>query len=171
MDNELLPLIRELCHIAATRNEINMRRHRARFRKNYYANAIRVVEAHKGSNWKLRKLHPDKYQAKIDSIKSEMEYLKKEYPKPKKWLAMGLHQLRSLMLKGEGEYALAKHETMELSLRTTDRVKEIMRITGAHIRYDNGSIVNVNVNDVCIDIQRYAKEFELGVAVSEMLQE
>ena len=82
MDAELLPLVREICYIAVTRNSINSRRHRARFRKNYYAHAIAVVEAHAQSSTELRHIERHnlngKHQAKIDSMKSHMAWLVKK---------------------------------------------------------------------------------------------
>jgi hypothetical protein len=178
MDNELLPLVRELCDIAVTRNDINTRRHRARFRKNYYAHAIAVVEAHAESSSELRHLelrnYQNKHQAKIDSIKSHMAWLVKKHPKPVKWQTMGLHKLRSLKLQGEGEYALAKHETMELSLKTTDRVKEILKRVNGSIRYDNGSIVNISVNGTPLtlkEIADHAAQYRLALAIGKMIEE
>lgn len=178
MDSELLPLVRELCHIATMRNEINTLRHRARFRKNYYSHAIAVVEAHNGSSSELRHLERHnangKVQAKIDSIKSHMAWLVKKHPKPTKWQTMGLHKLRSLKLQGEGEYAMAKHQTMELSLSTTDRVKEILKSIKGTIRYDNGSIVNISVNGTPLnglEIADHAAQYKLDLAVRDMIEE
>lgn len=176
MNNELVTLIRELCYIASTRNGINTRRHQARFRKNYYAQAIRVVEAHKGSNAKIRHLErfPGNHGSKaaLSQEKKNLSYLKAKFPKPVKWLEMGLYKLRSLQLQAAGEYAMAKHETMELSLSTTDRVKYILKTVKGKITYDNGSISNIWINGIILtddEISSYAKEHELGTAVSEML--
>ena len=189
MENELLPLIRELCYIAVSRNEINTRRHRARYRKQYYTKALRVVEAHKGSNSRLRTLQRESYKciskskeelkliSKIHQIESEMLYIIKCHPNPKKWMAMGPMKLRSLILKAESDYCLAKHETMELSLRTTDRVKDILDKIKAFVCYDNGSICcirffNMTIDDIGSDqMIRYAREHVLDEAVTKMLQE
>ena len=178
MAPELLPLVQELCYIATKRNGINTRRHRARFRKNYYAHAIEVVEAHAGSNKDLRyfEKHNDKgkYQAKINAIKFRMAWLKGQNPKPKKWQEMGLHQLRSLMLKGAGEYAMAKHETMELSLSTTARVKEILSLVRGVIKYDNGAISIIGIDGNLLrsdEVFSYATEYELSLAVTKMVEE
>lgn len=176
MDNELVTLIRELCGIASTRNGINTRRHQARFRKNYYVQAIKVVEAHKGSNAKIRHLErfPGLYGTKtiLAEEKKKLSNLKRRFPKPAKWLEMGLYKLRSLQLQAAGEYATAKHQTMELSLSTTDRVKYILKAVKGKITYDNGSISNIWINDIRLtdeEISSYAKEHELGTAVGEML--
>lgn len=151
----------ELCHLAALRNEINTRRHRARFRKNYYAKAIRVVEAHNGSNSKTRLLKAKmdvqkietvedvhkyaKLQSAYDKIVLEMKHLAKKHPKPTKWQKMGLFKLRSLMLKGESDYANAKHQTMEFSIKHRAKVKELTTALGCSIRYSNGTITGIYI--------------------------
>lgn len=179
MENEKQPLLNELCYLAKLRNQINTRRHRARFRKNYYAHALAVVEAHNGSNAQLRYLETHniygKYQAKIDSIKSNMEWLKKKHPKPKKWQSMGLHKLRSLILKGEGEYALAKHQTMEFTMNNRERVKYLLTELNCGMVYDNGAVDGLtfkNGNFVGFRaIEEYATQFELNKAVENMVEE
>lgn len=175
---ELLPLIMELCHIATIRNEINTRRHRARFRKNYYAKAVRIVEAHNQSNKELRRLlHPlyiGRSQARINSIKSDMAWLVKKHPKPKKWQEMGLYKLRSLVLQGEAEYALAKHETMEFSIRKRFRVKDILTAINGRIIYENGSVVYIKTGNTLIaghDIEKYADQYKLSQAIESMIEE
>ena len=178
MQDELVPLVKELCYIASKRNAINTRRHRARFRKNYYAGAIRVIEAHNGSNAELRYLERhntnSKHQAKIDAIKSDMAWLVKKHPNPLKWKTMGIIKLRSLMLQGEGEYALAKHETMELSLKTTAKVKEVLSKVKGQIVYDNGSIRTVVIEGQRLtnaQVIAYADGHELSLAVIKMIEE
>lgn len=180
MDKERQPLIIELCYLATKRNEINVRRHRARWRKNYYSHALSVVEAHNGSNAKLRYLERHNAngakQAAIDSIKSNMEWLKKKHPKPTKWLNMGLHKLRSLVLQGQGEYAMAKHQTMEFTIENRERVKYLVNELDCSIRYDNGSIVGIYFNNGLTglngaDIQTQADKFLLDKAVEDMIQE
>ena len=143
MKQELQPLLIELCHLAVTRNAINTRRHRARFRKNYYAHAVRVVEAHNGSNYELRNLDPARHGARISAIQSDMARLRQKHPKPKKLQAMGLHKLRSLVLQGTGEYAMAKHETMEFSIKHRIRVKHLIKVLGLRLYYSNGSIMSL----------------------------
>ena len=178
MKQELQPLLIELCHLAVTRNAINTRRHRARFRKNYYAHAVRVVEAHNGSNYEMRNLDPARHGAKIAQIKSDMAWLRQKHPKPKKWQAMGLHKLRSLVLQGIGEYAIAKHETMEFSIKYRARVKHITKTLNCSLSYNNGSIdvIIMKVNtypDICIslkDMYVYAEQYELNKAVEVMLK-
>ena len=179
MDHEKQPLINELCHIAARRNAINTRRHRARFRKNYYAHALAVVEAHNGSNIELRYLETHnlngKHQAKIDSIKTHMAWLKKKHPKPKKWQTMGLHKLRSLILQGEGEYALAKHETMEFTIECRERVKYLLTELHCSMSFDNGSVDRISFGNGNVigsrDISEYADRYELNKAVERMVEE
>lgn len=177
MDKQLLMI--ELCHLASQRNKINTRRHRARWRKNYYSHALSVVEAHNGSNAKLRHLeahnHNGARQAAIDSIKSNMEWLKKKHPKPVKWQTMGLHKLRSLILQGEGEYALAKHETMEFTIKHRERVKYLLAELDCSMVYDNGAVDGIsfkNGNFVGYKaIEAYADQYELNEAVERMIQE
>jgi hypothetical protein len=180
MKSELQPLLTELCHLAVTRNAINTRRHRARFRKNYYAHAVRVVEAHNGSNWELRNLDPARHGARIASIQSDMAWLRQKHPKPAKWQAMGLHKLRSLVLQGEGEYAMAKHETMEFSIKHRSRVKHITKTLNCSLSYNNGSLVAIfmkgnadNVIESHLDLEEihhYAEQYELNKAVEGMLK-
>ena len=177
MEHEYLPLIIELCHIAQTRNDINVRRHRARWRKNYYSNAIAVVEAHNGTNHDLRYLRSqigNGMQNKINEIESHMRYLVKKYPKPKKWKEMGLHKLRSLMLQGIGEYAMAKHETMELSIRERAKVKSILAKVGGYIYYDNGSVDCIGIGNTTLretEIKEYAVQYQLNKAIETMVEE
>lgn len=183
MDKEKQPLINELCAIAVRRNEINTRRHRARYRKNYYAHALAVVEAHNGSNRKLRYLESVNFigtkQAAIDNVKSNMEWLKKKHPKPVKWQTMGLHKLRSLILKNEGEYAMAKHETMEFTIKYRDRVKYLSSYLCVSLKYEDGSIVgmsdyNGKAETVWIgpeEIIKRAAQYELNASIEEMIQE
>jgi hypothetical protein len=159
-----------------------------------------VIEAHAGSNsetrhidcelkWLSRAKDADSMDESLalnkrrDHQLKMMESLRKRHPKPKKWKAMGLYKLRSLSLQGAGDYALAKHETMEFTLRTTDRVKEILSKFDGMLHYDNGSIDIIIVNaskpnssDDAIDyrhkeIKQYAKEYELNLVVNDMLQE
>lgn len=179
MKQELHPLLIELCHLAITRNAINTRRHRARFRKNYYAHAVSVVEAHNESNYALRNLDPARHQAKIDQIKSNMAWLREKHPKPKKWQAMGLHKLRSLVLQGTGEYAIAKHETMEFSIKYRARVKFITKALDCTLHYDNGSIVGILLRNTINlikyrydlkEIHEHAEQYELNKAVEGMLK-
>ena len=179
MKQELQPLLMKLCHLAVMRNEINTRRHRARFRKNYYAHAVRVIEAHNESNYELRHLDPARHAAKISAIKSDMAWLRQKHPKPKKWQAMGLHKLRSLVLQGTGEYAMAKHETMEFSIKHRARVKHIMKALNCSLHYDNGSIVGILSKNVINlisyrfdlkEIHSHAEQFELNKAVEGMLK-
>ena len=180
MGDELLPLIQEICYLAVLRNEINTRRHRARFRKSYYANAIAVVEAHQGSNAKLRHLERHningKYQARIDSIKSDMTYLKNKHKNPKKWISMGLHQLRSLVLRSQAEYAMAKHETMEFTIKHRDRVKYLTGELGCFLMYDNGAVNSILFKGSLShlykgDILKYAEQYELNQAIEVMVKE
>lgn len=177
MDNEELPLIIEICRIAKKRNDINTRRHRARFRKNYYSNAVAVIEAHNGSSAALRNLENHnangRNQARIDSIKSHMAWLVKKHPKPTKWKAMGLHKLRSLVLQGQAEYAMAKHETMELSIAERTRVKDILAKLNGRIAYKNGSVVSIKVHSTFLgpkEIEQYAAQHEVNEAVETMLE-
>jgi len=180
MKQELQPLLIELCHLAVTRNAINTRRHRARFRKNYYAHAVRVVEAHNESNYELRNLDPARHGAKIAQIKSNMAWLRQKHPKPAKWQAMGLHKLRSLVLQGEGEYAMAKHETMEFSIKHRARVKHLTKVLNCGLVYNNGSVSsifargNFNLSTgshlSLKEIHNYAEQFELNKAVEVMLK-
>ena len=180
MKQELQPLIVEFCHLAVTRNAINTRRHRARFRKNYYAHAVRVVEAHNGSNYELRNLDPARHAARISAIRSDMDWLREKHPKPKKWQAMGLHKLRSLVLQGTGEYAIAKHETMEFSIKHRARVKYITKTLNCSLSYDNGSVVGIYMKAVGSDsiishlllkeFYSYAEQYELNRAVEVMLK-
>lgn len=175
MKRELKPLLMELCHLAVLRNEINTRRHRARFRKNYYAKAIRVVEAHNGSNSLTRSLDHIKHTNAILREFSDMEKLRKKYPKPTKWQTMGLHKLRSMVLKSEGEYAFAKHETMEFSIKHRVRVKYLVNALQCSLHYDNGSLVSVHFKSsgaISLDeIGKHAEQYELNKAVDGMLQE
>lgn len=193
MKNELTPLVNELCYLAVARNAINTRRHRARFRKNYYAHAIRVVEAHNVSNYELRQLRKRLENTKVDTVDGVMEvarlqgriaaiedsmlYLRQQYPKPKKWQAMGLHKLRSLVLQGESEYALAKHQTMEFSIKHRSRVKYLTGVLNCNLGYDNGSVVAIGFKDKKLDalynedIHHYAEQHELNMAVEKMVEE
>jgi hypothetical protein len=175
MKQELQPLLIELCHFAVTRNAINTRRHRARFRKNYYAHAVRVVEAHNRSNYELRHLDPKRHGAKIAHIKEDMAWLREKHPKPKKWQTMGLHKLRSLVLQGTGEYAMAKHETMEFTIKHRIRVKFLTETLNCIPCYNNGSIDTFLMKDLArylyqSEIDLYASQYELNKAVEGMLK-
>lgn len=180
--HELRNLINELCNLAVLRNEINTRRHRARFRKNYYAHALRVVEAHNGTSSELRYFDRHnvncKHQAKIDSLRSNMAWLVKKHPKPTKWKTMGLYKIRSLILQGQGEYAMAKHETMEFTIKHRERVKYITAELNCVISYDNGSIraisfIGRHADTVLYrkDIIANAEQYELNKAVEAMVEE
>ena len=180
MKDSKRPLVIELCYLAATRNAINLRRHRARYRKNYYQHALNVVEAHLGSNSTLRHLESRNgtgiRDKQIKDIRLEMAYLKGKHPKPKKWLKMGLHQLRSMVLKGQGEYAMAKHETMEFTIKHRDRVRFLTSELICSMSCDNGSIrsihfVNEDYSLYGKDINRYADQYELDQAVESMIEE
>lgn len=179
MEEQLGPLILELCHLANTRNEINTRRHRARGRKNYYEHAIRVVEAHNGTNSELRTLGTVRHQARINTIKSDMDFLKKKYPNPDKWKVMGLHKLRSLSLKAYAEYSMAKHETMEFTIKTRERISVLTSQLECSLYYSNGSIESVgwqtqwNGKDDLTrdDILKYAEQYELDRSLEGMIQE
>lgn len=177
MEQELKALLIELCYLAVCRNKINTRRHRARYRKNYYAHAVRVVEAHNGSNSETRNLDPQRHGAKIAQIKSNMAWLVKKHPKATKWKALGLHKLRSLVLQGEGEYALAKHETMEFSIKHRVRVKHIVVALNCSVHYNNGALDMIQMLDDSgkffdlEDIHHYAEQHELNEAVEGMLLE
>lgn len=175
MENELQPLLRELCYIVTIRNEINSRRHRARFRKNYYANAVRVLEAHNESNSELRKLSPDRHQARITEIKMKMSFLRQRYPKPDKWKKMGILRLRSLMLKASGDNALAKHEIMELSIKYRKRLAFITKKLNCCLKYNNGSVNVISFDDYSSPltedkISQYAVQYELNSAVDNILR-
>lgn len=182
MESDKQLLVYELCSLAVKRNEINTRRHRARYRKNYYEKAIRVVEAHQGSNAKLRHLekhnHNGARQAAIDAVLSDMKYIVKENPNPKKWLDMGLHKLRSLVLKAKGEYAIAKHETMEFTILHRERVKYLVAELNCMLSYDNGSIKAIAFKGkgtgavlYCQDIKERAEQYELNQAIEMMVEE
>lgn len=179
MEEQRRPLIQELCYIANTRNEINTRRHRARYRKNYYENAIRVVEAHNGTNSVLRRLGILRHGARIQMIKDNMVSLKKKYPKATKWKAMGLHQLRSLSLKALAEYSMAKHETMEFTIKTRERVSVLTEQLECSLYYNNGSVESIvwqkewdGTDDLTRDdILKYAEQYELDKSLEGMIQE
>lgn len=193
------PLFIELCYIANKRNLLNLKRQRARYKKHYYKNAISVLEAHNKSNSKLRFLKsrlehtPIKtaadvhlcadLQSQISRIELSMKLIVQQNPKPTKWKKMGLHKLRSLALKYEGEYAAAKHEMMELSLSTRSRVRELLKKLNASLKYNNGSVEYVVVDTVLSsnstlneyvfkdDIKKYADQHELNLVVEEILDE
>lgn len=194
MKRELLPLLSELCYLATLRNAINTRRHRARFRKNYYANAVRVVEAHNGENSETRNIRKQidqyshaapavrkelsKLNKRLSDIRDEMSFVRQKYPNPKKWKSMGLHKLRSLVLKNEGEYAMAKHETMEFTMKHRVRVQYLMAVLDASMRYDNGSVTMIYFGSKVLcdslnqtDMKRYAERYELDEAVQNMVEE
>jgi hypothetical protein len=196
---EKLPLINELCYLAAQRNAINTRRHRARYRKNYYAHALRVVEAHNNSNYELRSLRerlayangPNnqnnmksesiKLQARIAAIEDSMLFLRERHPKPKKWQKLGLHKLRSLILQGEGEYATAKHQTMEFTIKSRSRVQYLTSTLNCRLIYSNGSIEAIIFDSDDMvgvverlskeEFSRYADQHELNKAVQSMVEE
>lgn len=199
MKQELVPLITELCYIAVLRNNINTRRHRARYRKNYYAHAVRVVEAHNKSNYELRSLRRqfnhltentgfalalrsvdlveiDQIKKRISDIETGMSWLVKENPISKKWKSMGLHKLRSLVLQGTGEYATAKHETMEFSMKHRTRVKQLTIALQCSLSYENGSVTAIRYkggSDALYleEIHHYAEQHELNKAVESMIKE
>ena len=196
LHEDALPLLRELCHIAAHRNEINLRRHRARFRKSYYSKAIACLEAHNKSNKQSRALEAKllylesagysahgaqklELKKKLDDIYKRMAYTVSKSGPATKWKAMGIMKLRSLALQGEGEYALAKHETMEYSIKTTDRVKELLELVKGRLVYDNGSILSIYINvgqypNYCLgteEIEKFATEYKLNQAITSMLEE
>jgi hypothetical protein len=181
MDTDLRPLLNELCYLAAKRNKINTQRHRARFRKNYYEHALRVLEAHNKSSVQLRYMERHsahgRYKGQINDLLRSMTNLRAKHPNPKKWKEMGLHKIRSLILKNEGEYAIAKHKTMELTIKTRSRVQYLATMLSASIRYDNGSIVNISFGPKVLldslgreDIQRYADQYVLDKAVEKMVE-
>lgn len=192
MSPELEPLINELCFIAVSRNAINIRRHRARYRKNYYLNALRVVEAHNNDNSNLRRLRQQleaviisdvnsvhlaaSLNSKISTIERYMKSLILKYPKPKKWQTMGLHKLRSLILLSEGQYAMAKHETMEFSISTRSRVKYLVSVLKCSIHHDNGAVDYIhfseNGNHLNLeDIHHHAEQYELNRAIETIVEE
>lgn len=194
MDNhELTPFLNELCCLAVTRNAINTRRHRARFRKNYYANAVRVVEAHNMSNYNLRSLRGrlnslslDKVdgvmecarlQGQIKAIETSMHHLRQRHPKPVRWQTMGLHKLRSLVLQGEGEYATAKHQTMEFSIEHRSRVKYLLSVLKCSVHYDNGALNLISFKDEDNGgnfdlemIHHHAEQYELNCAIETIVE-
>jgi hypothetical protein len=183
MDNELLPIIKEICHIAATRNEINTRRHRA----------IRVLEAWNGSNSLLRglkiqektQLSVAKYNKvkpghelnnKISKVELDLKDIRDRNKLPKKWKEMGLYKLRSLMLQGAGDYALAKHDTMKFSMNTSSRLKHLLNLVNGFVHYNNGSIDTImygqtgKVKMITIEqIDQYAVQYRLENAITSML--
>lgn len=192
--HELKPLINELCYLSVLRNKINTRRHRARFRKNYYTHAIRVVEAHNNSNYEIRNLRnrldllkiedsDDVHEAarlneKISNIEKTMSLLTLRNPNPKKWKTMGLHKLRSLVLQSYGDYAYAKHETMEFTIKNRTRVKFLSDKLNCILNYENGSIKSIVFKDkpdsaslYDADIVSNAEQYELNNAIETMVEE
>jgi hypothetical protein len=183
MDPELMPLIKELCFIAHQRNLINLSRHRSRYKKQYWNKALKIVEAYMDSNSEIRKLESKgNRQARVDQIRQEFAYIRAYNPYPKKWMDMGLMKIRSLILKYEGEYAMAKHSTMEYTFRTNDRVKEILSKINGTVVYGNGAIDCISMlktisRDNYINyrltpeqIVKYATEYELDLNVEKMLE-
>lgn len=184
VDQELLPLVYELCHIADRRNKINARRHRARSRRNYYANALRVLRAHSIPTIALigikTKADHNPYKKYEGFTWHEIDHLITQYPNPKKWKKMGLSQIRSLILKNEGEYVLAKHETMELTIATRERVRFLAAKLDCYVRYGDGSIKCITFTSgpassiYSIDmkqIERYSVHYELTKAMEKMVEE
>jgi hypothetical protein len=183
VDAELMPMIKELCYIANERNKINLRRHRARYKKQYWSKAVTVTEAYIGSNSELRKLElRGNRQAAVYAIKDRFEKIRSSNPYPKKWMQMGLMKLRSLTLKYEGEYAIAKHQTMEYTFATNERVREILAKINGSITYNNGSISSIRVEKTIspnnfigytltpTQITEYAVQHELDLNIDKILE-
>lgn len=170
MQNDLL--LEELCFIAHTRNEINLRRHSGRYRKNYYLKAIEVVEAFNVSNYFLRKrcisLDIDAYIKKRDAILVRMQKIreKRNNKPPLKWRKMGLMKLRMLAMKAEADNTRAKYETMEFTLKYRKKVQFLTETLGARLRYKNGAIVAIIFDGTkpklkCKEITRIAMNYML----------
>lgn len=188
VSNELL----ELCYIANKRNTLNRARMSALGRKHYYLNAIKIVQAWTNSDPQLNKItHQLKWagedselkarlSANLHSVKNYMERIRKQNPKPKKWIKMGTHKLKMLALKAESEYVEYKYKTMELTISTRNKVSSLKKELGAGIMYDNGYISNIFVHDdgkfqktrfKRTDIKNIAEIYEANRAVEKMLTE
>lgn len=195
MKTENISLLRELCYIIDQRNAINHRRTKARWRRAYYKNAIKVTEAFKESNAELRKLNKQidlryktedmsEYMKRRDKILDSMFGIRYRWDRvrntpPNKWLNMGPMKLRALALKAEAEYAQAKYKTMVLSEKTSKRVKVILKELDAYVVYNNGYVTAISPHherssgDFCEDrgeIAEYAKQHELAKAMDRMLR-
>ena len=198
MGPEQTSLIRELCYIAHKRNELNHKRTQALWRKSYWQKAIKVVEAFKQDSHELRKLDKKIERQRKDfdvsllekrknEISINMHYIRQVWLNshkslPKKWMTMGPMKLRALVLKSEAEYAQAKYDTMVLSEKTTNRVKQILKQLNCFIDYNNGYVTAITPYRYIIghftvpiingkaSIAEYAKEYELHKAIDDMLR-
>jgi hypothetical protein len=176
-ENPYRVMFYELCYLSNERNKINHLRSKARWRKAYWTKVLKIVEAHKGSNSLLRKLDPQKSQARINSIKSEMNYLKNKYKNPKNWINMGSMKIRANILKAEADYAQAKYDTLVFTEKYSLRNKELLTALGVKLAYSNGYVDRITTwrgqkvyEAIGIEkIKEMAHKYELDKALEEVI--
>jgi hypothetical protein len=185
MDSEVL-IFQELCFLLHKRNTLNLLRSRARYRKAYYNKAIQITEAHLGMSSTIRRLDAKvKYPAHRDvNLRPLLDRLTKEYSNlaflrrttlyPTKWINMGLHKLRSLVLENEYKYAKAKFDTMKFTIKYRTRIRNLLKTSKQKLKYDNGFVSLQHKESKSLsreDIANLSQEYLANKAIHKMLKE
>ena len=161
-----LPLMRQLCLLISTRNDINRERTKAKDKRGYYNGAAVAVELFNGLF--ASGVLGSKYEsfAKYAALFPHNKICKK-------WVKMGESQLRLKALKHNREYAKLKLKTCQFTNRTHNKLLKLCSKLGVRLVWTNGYVFSIIINrNVFIGrdtIDRLAKEQQLEKQLEKLL--
>lgn len=181
--DQLSVFLDELCYLCSKRNSINHARSKARWKRAYWKNALKLVRAWtytdpKYLKFKKRASHFPKdlaLRAMVDDLELEMESIKRERSKPKRWIEMGAMKIRMNMLESEAQYVKAKYETMVFTLNNKERMEELRDALGYTVNYRDGYVSSLRRGYEIMyanskEFKLRAERHELNIAISNMIE-
>lgn len=152
MQDEQRALVMELAHILYRRNQIEVRRRRAKSKISYYEDLKRTVKQYKEDVAKvgsltrtIRAMDPnvgdvsrDRLESQLEAQKQKVESYKTNRSRPFKFLN-NVSELNKRILRYRAEYMKARYDTARLTCQTRKRVARLTNLLQCTIDYQFGT--------------------------------
>lgn len=150
MQDDKRPLVMELAHILHRRNEIEVRRRRAKSKISYYETMKRMVKKYRedvaalaGTKRTARVLafqgvSAERVESQCKAAQDRVDQWQHEKMRPFKWLDKA-SELNKQILKYRAEYMRARYDAARLTCQTRKRVARLTTLLDARINYQFGT--------------------------------
>lgn len=171
MQDDKRPQVMELSHILYRRNEIEVRRRKAKSKVSYYEEVKRLIKHYRVSVARVSSLARQirvsantapgilDLRYSLDSAKKEVASYNTGKMKPFKWLDKA-SDLNKRILKYRAEYMRARYDTARLTCQTRKRVARLISELKANINYQSGTAFVESLSLFGKTEQILAKDFE-----------
>jgi len=173
MMDDKRPLVMELVHILYRRNQIEVRRRKAKSKIGYYEEIKRTIKSYREAQSKvtslarsIRAFDTSFGEVSLDRLNEQLEAAKKQVAaydvqkmKPFKWMDR-VSELNKRILKHRAEYMKARYDTARLTCQTRKRVGRLTTELKANINYQFGTafVQSLSIDNNAERIE--SKEFE-----------